>query len=58
MKEPFHMDKWGQIPLIPKAEGGDARWSVRPIFIALMAIVVVLVFAFASWAVCGAGGMA
>jgi hypothetical protein len=39
----FKMDKSGQIPLIPRSEEGDSRWSVHPGFIVATVIVMLIV---------------
>jgi hypothetical protein len=36
------MDKWGQIPLLSQTDGGDKRWRVRPVFLVLVAVVMVV----------------
>jgi hypothetical protein len=38
------MDKWGQLPIIPKPEEGSVSRSVRSIFLILIPIVMLIVF--------------
>lgn len=43
------MDKWGQLPLVPKQEEGNGPWSVRSIFLILIPIVVLAVFLYSAF---------
>jgi hypothetical protein len=42
----YKMDKWGQLPIVPKPEEGSGPWSVRSIFLILIPIVMLVVFVY------------
>ena len=40
----YKVDKWWQLPFLPKPEEGKGPWSVRSIFLILIPFVVLVVF--------------
>jgi hypothetical protein len=40
----YKMDKWWQLPFLPKPEEGKGPWSVRSILLLLIPFVVLVVF--------------
>ena len=39
----YRMNKNGQIPLVPDSEEGSDRWSIRPAFVIVTIVVMLLV---------------
>lgn len=38
------MDKWGQLPYGEEPADGKSPWTVRPVFLALIPMAVIIVF--------------
>ncbi len=46
MKKRYKINRWGQLPIFPGPEEGGGSWTVRPVFLTLMTLAMVFVFAY------------